>query len=234
MTFGSRIGATTRLFRFWRRAAATAAIALLAPVAASAAAPHDPSGTWLTQDGKARIRVEKCGPQEKNLCGYAVWLKVPLNDEGKPRVDFRNPDPKKRTRASLGHQLILGLKLNEDAHYEGKIYNAEDGKFYDVTVWSDEADELTVKGCLIAFLCQSQTWKRVTDTLPGQLTGPTNGPNGPRADAEWAPKVPPAAAQATPGAAPAPAAASKTGSTAPKPSAPPAAPKAAKPAAPAE
>ena len=158
------------------RGAGLAALGALLATAASAAPHRDPSGTWLTQDGKARIRVEKCGPQEKNLCGYAVWLKTPLNDEGKPRVDFRNPDPKKRARASLGHQLILGLKLNEDARYEGKIYNAEDGKFYDVTIWSEEPEELTVKGCLIAFLCQSQTWKKVSDTVPGQLAGPTNGP----------------------------------------------------------
>lgn len=208
------------------RGAGLAALGALLATAASAAPPRDPSGTWLTQDGKARIRVEKCGPQEKNLCGYAVWLKTPLNDEGKPRVDFRNPDPKKRTRASLGHQLILGLKLNEDARYEGKIYNAEDGKFYDVTIWSEEPEELTVKGCLIAFLCQSQTWKKVSDTVPGQLAGPTNGPNGPRADAEWAPKPAPGTAAAGGPAA--------TGSAAPaKPATKPAAPKAPAAAAPA-
>jgi hypothetical protein len=31
-------------------------------------------------------------------------------------------------------------------------------------------------------LCGSQIWKRVTDVEPGQLTGPVNGPNGPRSD----------------------------------------------------
>ncbi|GJE71929.1 DUF2147 domain-containing protein [Methylorubrum podarium] len=223
MIFGP-IGARAPFLRAAAVAAGFTALGALSAGPASAAAPqHDPSGTWLTQDGKARIRVEKCGPQEKNLCGYAVWLKTPLNDEGKPRVDFRNPDPKKRARASLGHQLILGLKLNEDAHYEGKIYNAEDGKFYDVTIWSDEPEELTVKGCLIAFLCQSQTWKRVGDTLPGQLTGPTNGANGPRADAEWAPKAAPGATANGPAA---------TGTTGPAPAAKPA-PKPAAPKAPA-
>ena len=230
MIFGP-IGARAPFLRTGRTAALAAgmaALGVLSAAPATAAAPaHDPSGTWLTQDGKARIRVEKCGPQEKNLCGYAVWLKTPLNDEGKPRVDFRNPDPKKRARASLGHQLILGLKLNEESRYEGKIYNAEDGKFYDVTIWSEEPEELTVKGCLIAFLCQSQTWKKVGDALPGQLTGPTNGPNGPRADAEWAPKAAPGTAAAGGPAA--------TGSAASaKPAARTAAPKAPAAAAPAE
>ena len=174
--------------RLTRVLAPFAGLALLALPSLAQAAPRDPSGVWLTEDGKARIRVEKCGPQNTNICGYAVWLRTPLNDEGKPRIDFRNPDPKKRTRASLGHQLIMGLKGNADGHYEGKIYNAEDGKFYDVTVWTEEPGELTVRGCLLSFLCKSQTWTQKTDIAQGQLSGPTNGANGPRADAEWAPK----------------------------------------------
>lgn len=219
MTFGPivALASARTVLRAGVFAASTALLATVVAAPAMAASYRDPSGTWLTQDGKARIRVEKCGPQEKHLCGYAVWLKVPNNDEGKPRIDFRNPDPKKRTRASLGHQLILGLKLNEDARYEGKIYNAEDGKFYDVTVWSEEPEELTVKGCLVAFLCQSQTWKKVNDLAPGQLAGPTNGPNGPRPDAEWAPK--PAAAASGPAATGTTGTAAAGKPTAPKPAA---------------
>jgi len=180
-----------------RTLAPLASFALVALTGFAQAAPRDPSGTWLDADGKARIRVEKCGPQNTQICGYAVWLKVPLNDQGKPRVDFRNPDPKKQTRASLGHQLILGLKPNADSRYEGKIYNAEDGKTYDVTLWSDEPGKLTVKGCLVAFLCMSQAWTQTNDVIAGQLSGPTNGPNGPRADLEWAPKAAPAVATGT-------------------------------------
>ncbi|GLS46675.1 DUF2147 domain-containing protein [Methylobacterium brachythecii] len=164
-------------------------LALVALPSLAQAAPRDPSGVWLTEDGKARIRVEKCGAQNTNLCGYAVWLKVPLNDQGKPRVDFNNPDPKKQARPSLGHQMIMGLKPNADGRYEGKIYNAENGKFYDVTIWSEAQGELSVKGCMLGFLCGSQTWEQKADLAPGQLTGPTNGANGPRADAEWAPKT---------------------------------------------
>ena len=121
-----------------RRVAPLAALALAALVSpAHAATPADPSGTYITEDGRARVRLEKCGAANDRLCGYVVWLKVPLNDKGEPRVDFKNPDPKKQARPSLGHQLILGLKPNADAHYEGKIYNSEDGKSYDVTIWTD-------------------------------------------------------------------------------------------------
>jgi uncharacterized protein (DUF2147 family) len=184
------------------RWAAPLALAALAG-SAQAAAPADPSGTYLTEDGRARIRVEKCAGER--LCGFVVWLKTPLNDKGEPRVDFRNPDPKKQARASLGHQLIMGLKPNADARYEGKIYNSEDGKSYDVTIWTETPGELTVRGCLVAFLCKSQTWNRVSDVLPGQLTGPTNTANGPRTDPEYGgPKAAPqkASAKAGPKGAP--------------------------------
>lgn len=163
-----------------------AALALAGP--ARAAAPNDASGTWLTEDGRARVRTERCGPQGTNLCGYVVWGSKPLDDQGQPRVDGANPDPQKRTRLQLGHQLILGLKPNQEGRYEGKIYNADNGKSYDVQIWSDDPAALTVKGCLLAVFCGSQTWKRVSDVVPGQLVGPTNAPNGPRSDAEWAPK----------------------------------------------
>ncbi|MCJ2089401.1 DUF2147 domain-containing protein [Methylobacterium sp. E-005] len=192
-----------------RRIAPLAILALPALVGAvQAATPADPSGTYLTEDGRARVRLEKCGAANDRLCGYVVWLKVPLNDKGEPRIDFKNPDPKKQARPSLGHQLIMGLKTNADAHYEGKIYNSEDGKSYDVTIWTDAPGELTVRGCLIAFLCKSQTWTKVSDLAPGQLPGPTNGPNGPRSDPEYATTAgaKPAAAKAGTKAAPKPAA----------------------------
>jgi uncharacterized protein (DUF2147 family) len=186
------------------RSVAPLAVLALAALAgpAIAATPTDPSGTYLTEDGRARVRLEKCGATNNQLCGYVVWLKVPLTDKGEPRVDFKNPDPKKQTRPSLGHQLIMGLKPNDDAHYEGQIYNSEDGKFYKVTIWTETPGELTVKGCLIAFLCKSQTWTKVTDLVPGQLAGATNAPNGPRTDPEYMPNKPPAAAAAKPGAKP--------------------------------
>ncbi len=103
----------------------------------------------------------------------------------------------------------MGLKPNDDARYEGQIYNSEDGKFYKVTIWTEEPGELTVKGCLIAFLCKSQTWTKVTDVIAGQLPGPTNAPNGPRTDPEYMPKAP----------------ATTAGTNAPKPAPKPAAPR---------
>ena len=176
----------------------------------AAAAPQDPSGTYLTEDGRARIRVERCLSAPDQMCGYVVWLKTPLNDQGQTRVDFRNPDAKKRERLSLGHQMFMGLKSNADDRYEGQVYNSDDGKRYDVSIWPESANVLNVRGCLVAFLCKTQEWKRTSDALPGQLAGPTGGANGPRPDAEFAGRSGTATAQpasASRRPAPAPAAA---------------------------
>ena len=41
-------------------------------------------GQWLTDEGKARIRIEPCGD---NLCGVVVWLGQPNGADGLPRRD---------------------------------------------------------------------------------------------------------------------------------------------------
>lgn len=167
----------------------------------AAAEVKDPSGTYLTQDGRARIRVEKCGSDEEAICGYVVWLKKPEEGATAQTTDRYNPDPSKTKRQLLGHQLMLGLALNSDERFEGKIYNNEDGKSYDVSIWLDRPNRLKVRGCLIAPLCSTQNWSKVTDVAEGQLVAATGATGGPTADAEWAA---PTAAGAKPSRAAAP------------------------------
>ena len=170
-----------------RSAVAGAALGcgLLLPGTASAEI-KDPSGTYLVQDGRARVRVEKCGQDGEAVCGFVVWMKKPEDGATQPTTDRNNPDPAKAKRALLGHQLILGLVPNSDERFEGRIYNNEDGKSYDVTIWLDRPNRLKVRGCLIAPLCSTQNWTRTTDTTEGELVGVTGAAGGPTADPEWA------------------------------------------------
>ncbi|KQO87885.1 hypothetical protein ASF36_24460 [Methylobacterium sp. Leaf90] len=151
------------------------------PNAARAAEPY---GTWLTEDGRARVRTERCGSDASRLCGFVVWMKEPLDKNGRPKVDQYSPNMAWQGRPQIGHQMLLGLKSNTEGHFEGKIYNAENGKTYDVTVWSDQPSVLTVKGCMLVF-CASQSWKRVADLVPGQLQGPTDSQGGPFSNPDW-------------------------------------------------
>ncbi|MCW6507929.1 DUF2147 domain-containing protein [Lichenifustis flavocetrariae] len=171
---------------------------LVAPGLGHAAPASDPSGTWLTEDGRGRIRVEHCASKPDHICGYVVWMKEPNGPDGKLKKDQSNPDQTKQSRVLLGHQLILGLKENDEGHFKGQIYDADNGKKYDITMWRQAEDELRIKGCMLAILCGSQTWTPATDVLSGQLTAATGTPGGPRPDPEWAPEGKhPAAAKPT-------------------------------------
>ncbi len=105
-------------------------------------------------------------------------MKEPVDPRGQPLRDSLNPDPDKRARALLGHQLILGLKLTPEGRFDGDIYNAEDGKSYAVSLWRDKSDRLKLKGCLMKFLCQTQTWTQTLDVQSGQLVGLTGDAGG--------------------------------------------------------
>ena len=130
----------------------------------------DPAGTWLTEDGRAKIRLEHCGEGNEKLCGFVAWMKDPLNEKGQPRTDLKNPDPAKRSRPSLGMEIMAGLKSEDPTHFAGEIYNADDGKMYNVTVSIDKPAEVAIRGCLLHFLCGSQTWERVADIVPAATT----------------------------------------------------------------
>lgn len=123
-------------------------------VGAQAAEPY---GIWLTGDGQARIRVDRCGG---NLCGTIVWLRQPIDPAtGKPEVDDKNPDPRRRTRPIIGLR-IFSMAPTADGAWSGSIYNADDGQTYRASVTSRSASTLTVRGCAGPF-CGDDTWTRV-------------------------------------------------------------------------
>lgn len=172
------------------------ALGLAALLASSSAfaAPKDLSGTWLTGDGRAKIRIDRCGPAGSNACGKVVWLKSPADDAGAPRTDVKNPDPKKRVRPIIGLTLLDNLKP-EDAGFAGEIYNADEGKIYQVSLERESDAELNVQGCMLKVLCGSQTWTRVPDVNQQAAAAPVEVPTKPAKAAKPAPKAPAAPAE---------------------------------------
>jgi uncharacterized protein (DUF2147 family) len=126
-------------------------------VATAPAHAADPTGTWLTQQSDARIRISHCG---KGICGTIVWLKEPIDRAtGKPQVDDKNPNPAMRNRKIIGLR-IFALQPGSSGKWTGKIYNADDGKSYDASVTVPGPAKLEVQGCAGPF-CGSETWTRV-------------------------------------------------------------------------
>jgi uncharacterized protein (DUF2147 family) len=134
------------------RAAALVVPLILMTTAASA---EEMIGTWLTQQGDARIRVAKCGAA---LCGTVAWLRDAVDATGKPPIDSKNPNPTLRSRKVLGIRIF---EMQQDAmgSWTGGIYNADDGQTYRGRLAPRGENELEVQGCS-GSLCGSETWTR--------------------------------------------------------------------------
>jgi uncharacterized protein (DUF2147 family) len=135
---------------------AIACLLALVPMA-SAQSGGDPSGTWLTQKGDARIRVNRCGA---GICAVVVWLKDPIDPaSGKPQIDDKNPNPALAKRPMIGLSLFSGMQSTGPGKWSGQIYNADDGGTYASNVAVTGPDILRVEGCLGA-ICGGENWTR--------------------------------------------------------------------------
>lgn len=136
-------------------------------VEAAAIAPIDPSGLWSTKDEDSIIKIIPC---DKFYCGTLVWLKEPNDEHGNPKIDDQNPDTAKRSRPMIGIEILSNMAPEND-HWRGTAYNADDGKFYDVTfkVTTTKAPNDTgeIEGCILKILCKTEVFTRA-QWIPGQ------------------------------------------------------------------
>jgi uncharacterized protein (DUF2147 family) len=154
------------IFRF--TSACTAAAVALFAIGMTLSAGHStaaqegvsPAGVWLTEKGDARVQISHCGGA---ICGKVVWLREPIDAAtGKPQVDDKNPNPELRDRPVIGLQLFNGMRPSGTARWSGRIYNADDGKFYVSNLAMTGPTTLQVEGCVGA-LCGGETWRKVSD-----------------------------------------------------------------------
>lgn len=114
--------------------------------------PPDPTGEWLVANKYARIKIADCGGQ---LWGVVDWEATPGG------VDRKNPDPKLRSRPTLGMPILLGMKRSQVNQWDGQIYNSEDGHTYSANISLLNPNMLRVQGCFLGFLCGGENWTRV-------------------------------------------------------------------------
>jgi uncharacterized protein (DUF2147 family) len=117
-------------------------------------------GTWMVEDGSARVKIEKIG---NKYFGKTVWMKEPNDENGKPKVDVNNPD------ASLRNQPRIGLRIMKDFEHEGKgifkngnIYDPKKGKTYCGKITMKDDDHLDLRGSICGFgmLGRTSSWTR--------------------------------------------------------------------------
>ncbi len=115
-------------------------------------------GQWLTAEGLSAVEIYKCGDA---YCGKIVWLKEPLDKEGKEKTDINNPDESLRSRKLMGLQILEGLKYKGNNEYKGgKIYDPKKGKTYKCKARL-EGGKLKLRGYIgFSLIGRTSTWTR--------------------------------------------------------------------------
>jgi len=132
-------------------------IMLMALAMAAATSPDSVVGKWKTETRNGIVEITRCG---SSLCGKL------LTSDGiaaNPALqDSKNKDPSLRGRTLKGMPILSGaFRYSDGAWKGGSIYKADDGKTYDATVSTVDANTLKVKGCIFVPFCKTQTWTRV-------------------------------------------------------------------------
>jgi uncharacterized protein (DUF2147 family) len=121
-------------------------------------------GYWLTEKKTSQVEIYKT-PSGKYE-GKLVWLKDPLDENGRPKTDKDNPTASMRNRPLKGVLLLKDFTYNASSKEwtGGTIYDPENGKTYDAFMWFDKNGVLNIKGFVMGmrWMGRSTTWVQET------------------------------------------------------------------------
>lgn len=63
-------------------------------------------------------------------------------------------------------QVLRNAAQTEANSWSGDLFNPENGKMYKGTITLESPTKMTLKGCLVAFLCQSESWTKISGPPP--------------------------------------------------------------------
>ncbi|MCX6272392.1 MAG: DUF2147 domain-containing protein [Bacteroidetes bacterium] len=121
-------------------------------------------GFWLTQGGDSQVQIYK-SPDNKYF-GTIKWLKNPT-ENGKPKLDKKNPNDKLKQRPLKELVLLSGFVFNqEDKQWvNGTIYDPKNGSTYKCYMWFEPGNDnvLHVKGYIgVSWIGRKVEWTRET------------------------------------------------------------------------
>ncbi|MFN8267937.1 MAG: DUF2147 domain-containing protein [Chitinophagales bacterium] len=135
------------------------AIALLAKITVFAVEP-DISGVWMV--GEKDYKIELSKTNIGTIEGKVVWMKSPLDKNGKPRTDVDNDDPAKRNVPVMGLKTVYNFKWDEASgeFINGNVYKK--GTVYCGKMKLQPDGTLHLRGyvCKLKFIGKSDTWTR--------------------------------------------------------------------------
>ena len=122
-------------------------------------------GYWMDSDGEVLLQIGPCG---HDRCGKVVWLRKPRGADGKPLLDFRNPDPAMQARPVCGLTVVTGFKKQPDGTWgDGTVYVPDHGMSFSGYAEVLSPTKVKVTGyVLIQLLGSSEEWTRVPRRPP--------------------------------------------------------------------
>lgn len=120
----------------------------------------DVIGLWFTEKAKSLVKVYK---KDNKYYGKIIWLKTPLNEEGKEKVDTKNPDEKLKSNPIKGLNFMLDFSFdkNDEEWVDGKVYDPESGKTYSGILKMPSKDIIELRGYIgISLIGRTSTWVR--------------------------------------------------------------------------
>jgi len=127
--------------------------------------PSDIIGTYINEERDAKVRIFLA--INDKYSGKVEWMKEPNDKSGKPKLDYNNPNPKKRDRERLGLVLLKNFQYNasENRWEGGTVYDPKVGKTYSGYMQFSEGDinTLHLRGYVLGmpFLGRTAVWKRL-------------------------------------------------------------------------
>ena len=108
--------------------------------AGSVAQAADIDGNWARSDGKAKVKIAKCGA---DICATNTWIKPGTPSE------------------KAGDVLVMKVEKVSDGQYSGSAFDPQRDMSYKITL-DVGADKMTTKGCLLGgLLCKGVGWTRI-------------------------------------------------------------------------
>ena len=119
---------------------------------------------WWNQEKTSKIKIFLA--QNGKYAGKIEWLKEPLDENGNPKVDNKNPNSKLRNNPRIGLAILKNFVFNtkKNRWENGTIYDPNNGKTYDSYMYFDgNNDKLQLRGYVLGmpFLGRTSEWERV-------------------------------------------------------------------------
>ena len=119
-------------------------------------------GVWFNGEKTSKIEIFKT--KDGSYAGRIIWLKEPNNEQGKAKVDYKNPETKLQSRPLMNLVILTGLSADGKSKYTGgKIYDPKSGKTYSAKAELTNNNTLALRGFIgVSLVGRTDTWIRTT------------------------------------------------------------------------